>query len=365
MSVPRLGPSRQVNGRFVNQDASADRSLADVWRWFRTRQAAAWPRWVENTARPRLPARVGHGQVAVTFVNHATFLLQTAGATIVTDPVFAGRAGPFGIGGPPRVRRPGLALADLPRVDLVLQSHDHYDHMDLAALRALARRDNPLVLTGLGNARHLRGIGLRRVVELDWGAAHVAGATRVTYVPAQHFSARTPFNRNRALWGGFHVDGDGLRVLFCGDSGYAGHFRDIRAVLGAPDLALVPIGAYEPRWFMQVAHMNPEDAVQAHQDLGAAQSVAMHFGCFQLTDEPFDEPVRRLGPALDAAGVPRERFRVLEVPMPRRLPRPPSRSRTQCRIGTMPRAAIVLAGLLAVLAHPRRPRPGASRPIGT
>ena len=227
--------------------------------------------------------------------------------------MFAGRAGPFGRFGPPRVCRPGLALAALPRVDVVLQSHNHYDHMDLAALTELARRDDPLVVTGLGNARHLRGTGLRRVVELDWGEAHASGDMRITYVPAQHFSARTPFDRNRALWGGFHVERDGLRLLFCGDTGYASHFRAIRAVLGAPDLALVPIGAYEPRWFMRAVHMNPEDAVQAHLDLDAAQSVAMHFGCFQLTDEPFDEPVQRLGPALDGAGVPRERFRALAV----------------------------------------------------
>lgn len=313
MGAPRAG------GRFVNQVAKADRGLAHVARWFLTRKAARWPASVANTARPDLPEAVEPGQVAVTFVNHASFLLQTAGLTWLTDPVFAERASPVTWAGPRRVRPPGLAFEDLPEVHVVLLSHNHYDHMDVAALARLDARFQPLFLTGLGNKAVLARLGLRRVAELDWDESLRIGDQAVaTFTPAQHFSARTPFDRNRTLWGGFYLEVERLRLYFAGDTGYAGHFRDIRARLGAPHLALLPIGAYEPRWFMEVAHLNPEDAVRAHLDLAASHSLGMHFGTFQLTDEPFDAPVEALHEARGAAGVEADRFAVLEVGETRR-----------------------------------------------
>jgi L-ascorbate metabolism protein UlaG (beta-lactamase superfamily) len=168
-------------------------------------------------------------------------------------------------------------------------------------------------VTPLGNGRLLRAAGFHRVEELDWWETAGAAPLPVTVTPAQHFSARGPFDRNRALWGGFLIEAGGRRILHAGDSGYGSHFREIAERLGPIDLALVPIGAYEPRWFMKDIHMNPAEAVQAHLDLGARQSIAMHFGTFQLTPEGIDEPVRELTRALQERGTPADRFRVMQV----------------------------------------------------
>jgi len=255
-----------------------------------------------------------HGNdIVVTFIGHATFLIQTQTATIITDPVFADHAGPFGLLGPRRVGRPGIAFERLPPVSLILLSHNHYDHCDTHALRKLAQRFDPGVVAPLGNASLLRSVGLGRVEELDWwNEASVAGVP-VTLTPAHHFSARTPFDRNRALWGGFVITIGARRIYFAGDTGYTAAFKDIYERFGSVDLALLPIGAYEPRWFMQSIHMNPAEAVQAHLDLRAHTSVAMHFGTFQLTPEGIDEPVHALADALDRHGIAPNAFRALSV----------------------------------------------------
>ena len=269
-----------------------------------------WPSRVDVTVT-RPPDR-GGAAAAVTFIGHATFLIQTAAGNVLTDPMYSTRAGPFNLLGPRRVRRPAVAFDQLPPISTVLLSHNHYDHCDLPTLRRLARRFDPLVVTPLGNAPLVRSAGIRRVEELDWWQQASATPMRVALTPAQHFSARTPFDRNRALRGGFMLGVDGLRVYFAGDTAYAPFFRDIRERLGPIHLALLPIGAYEPRWFMQSVHMNPAEAVQAHLDLDAATSVAMHFGTFQLTTEGIDDPPRALDEACQARHVPRSRFRTLD-----------------------------------------------------
>lgn len=251
--------------------------------------------------------------IVITFIGHATFLIQTPEQTVLTDPVFADHAGPFGALGPRRVRRPGIAFDRLPPVSLILLSHNHYDHCDVRALRALARRDHSTVLTPLGNGRLLRSVGFRRVEELDWWDESKTAALPVTLTPAHHFSARTPFDRNRALWGGFVVTIGGRRVYFAGDTAYTTVFAEIYKRYGGVDLALLPIGAYEPRWFMQSIHMNPPEAVQAHLDLHAKASVAMHFGTFQLTPEGIDEPVQALAEARARLGIASHDFRTLDV----------------------------------------------------
>ncbi|MDT8870656.1 MBL fold metallo-hydrolase [Komagataeibacter rhaeticus] len=191
--------------------------------------------------------------MAVTFIGHSTFLIRLPRAdgtavTILTDPIFSKRCSPFSFIGPKRVRAPGRRLADLPKVDIVLVSHAHYDHMDLPSLRALARRgDDPLVVTPLENARFMRGTGLKRIMELDWWQGVDADGMHVTCTPARHGAARTPFDRNRSLWGGFMLrDGAGHRLFFAGDTADGRHWGLIRDRLGAPDLALLPIGAYAP-----------------------------------------------------------------------------------------------------------------------
>jgi L-ascorbate metabolism protein UlaG (beta-lactamase superfamily) len=293
--------------RFSNEDPSAFRGLGDVLRWAITRRFQPWPAWVENRVRfePRTPRG---DEVLVTFVNHATFLLQHASITLLTDPVWSRRVSPVQWSGPARVHAPGIPFDDLPHVDLVLVSHSHYDHMDVATLRRLQQRFRPRVVTTLGNKAFLERNGLQSVAELDWWQS----LDFVTATPAQHFAARTPFDRNRTLWAGFALRLGERRLFFTGDSGYAPHFARIGERLGPFDAAFIPIGAYEPRWFMCVNHMNPEEAVRAHLDLRSRLSVAMHFGCFQLTDEPRDEPLAHLARARDAHGVLPSSFRALD-----------------------------------------------------
>jgi len=292
----------------------ADKSFFDLMRWRFSGGAAAWPETAAPgaiplplAAAPAAPDR--DGAVTATFIGHATFLLQWRGLTILTDPVWSERCSPVAWAGPKRVRPPALAWADLPPIDVVLISHNHYDHLDLSTLRRLDDHSRPLLVTGLGNRAFLEGHGLKRVVELDWWQQHEAGGARLTFAPAVHWSNRGGDGRNATLWGAFMIEAAGTRVYFGGDTGYGTHFAETRRRLGVPDLALLPIGAYEPRWFMKTMHMNPEEAVQAHRDLGARRSVGLHFGTWQLTDEAIDAPVEALAAARVAGGVEAVEFR--------------------------------------------------------
>ena len=295
--------------RFFNPGpAGPARGLAQVLRWrLRASERATWPRHVANPAFSPPPPAAAPGAAAVTFVNHSTFLIRLPGCVLLTDPIFSERCSPLSWAGPARVRPPGVALADLPRPDVVLISHNHYDHMDLPSLQELQRRHAPRFVTTLGNAAGLAEAGIE-AAELDWWESVTIGAIRVTATPARHFSARTPFDRDRTLWGGFIMESDGGKILFAGDSGTGPHWGEIKRRLGAPDVALLPIGAYEPRWFMSPAHMNPAEAVRAHLALGAKRSVGMHFGTFQLTDEAIDAPERALEAARLEAGLAPEAF---------------------------------------------------------
>ena len=296
--------------RFRNPNGANGRTFWMVPRMLLTSRTR-WPATLP--VEPRRPPGAGPDDVVVTFIGHATFLIQVGAISLLIDPVYSQRASPVSFAGPRRVRVPGVRFDDLPPIALVLLSHNHYDHCDLATLRALERRFHPRLVTPLGNGRLLRSAGIRDVEELDWWQSASAAPLPVTLTPAQHFSARGPFDRNRALWGGFLIEARGRRLLFAGDSGYGPHFREIAARLAPVDLALLPIGAYEPRWFMKDIHMNPAEAVQAHLDLGARQSLAMHYGTFQLTPEGVGEPVRELTKALRERGVPTEQFRPAEV----------------------------------------------------
>ncbi len=304
-------PTDHFDGRrFFNPNGANGQPLWMVPRLLLT----PWTRWPsEVTVEPRRPPNPGPDAVVVTFVGHAAFLIQVGTTNVLIDPVYYRRASPLPFAGPHRVRAPGVRFDDLPTISLVLLSHNHYDHCDLGTLQLLERRFHPRFVTPLGNGRLLRAAGIPQVEEIDWWETSSTAPLPVTLTPAQHFSARHMFDRNRALWGGFLIEAGGLRILHAGDSGYGPHFREIGARLGPIDLALLPIGAYEPRWFMKDIHMNPAEAVQAHLDLAARQSIAMHFGTFQLTPEGIDEPVRELANALRDRGVLGERFRPLEV----------------------------------------------------
>jgi L-ascorbate metabolism protein UlaG (beta-lactamase superfamily) len=270
-----------------------------------------WPS--EVPVEPHRPPVPKPDEVVITFIGHSTVLIQSPAANVLIDPVYSERASPFSFAGPRRVRASGVRFDDLPPISLVLLSHNHYDHCDLNTLRLLEQRFHPAAVTPLGNGRLLRAAGFRQIEELDWWGTSSSAPLPITVTRAQHFSARTPFDRNRNLWGGFLIEAGGYRILHAGDSGYGPHFQEIGAQLGPIDLALLPIGAYEPRWFMKDIHMNPAEAVQAHLDVGARRSIAMHFGTFQLTPEGIEEPVRALADALREREVSSERFRVMEV----------------------------------------------------
>jgi L-ascorbate metabolism protein UlaG (beta-lactamase superfamily) len=327
--------------RFFTPGSPPVPGFSSVLRWRLSRRVAPWSECsvISQPAPP--PPAPGSPDIAITWVNHSTFLLQFDGLAVLTDPVFGKRIGIFGLIGPRRVHAPGIAFESLPRIDAVLLSHDHYDHCDLPTLARLARTHSPLVVAPLGYRPLLRRAGIVSVAELDWWQSHtltlpsrsaqatgaggrqnVSKATSarapdrtitLTLTPAQHWSNRLSGRRCGRLWGGFHMASDQRRVFFAGDTGYhPAFFKDVRSRLGAPDVALLPIGAYEPRWFMRGQHVDPADAVQIHRDLQSRLSLGMHWGTFQLTDEARLDPPAALSDALSAAHVPQESFRVVE-----------------------------------------------------
>ena len=312
--MSRFPVSNHFDGvRFFNPRGAPPRPLKDVITWQRTRSRVPWPLSAPLRPYPAPPREVPAGRIAVTFIGHSTFLVRTSSAVFLTDPVFTTHAGPFGRTGPRRVRPPAIALADLPPLDLVLVTHNHYDHLQPSSLRHVARRGRPEVVTSLGLAPLVGRLGFRRAVELDWWQSHdVPGVGCVTSVPARHFSARTPWDRDRTLWAGFVIESGGVTIYFAGDTGYSPDLAEIGRRFRRIDLALIPVGAYEPRWFMHPVHVNPEEAVRLHLDIGVTRSIGMHFGTFQLTDEGIDEPIAALSRAREAAGLPAEAFGVLD-----------------------------------------------------
>jgi L-ascorbate metabolism protein UlaG (beta-lactamase superfamily) len=252
---------------------------------------------------------VNGNELRVTFINHSTLLLQQGGANILTDPIWSERASPFSFIGPRRRRKPGVEWEDLPRIDIVLISHNHYDHLDLATLRRLAAQGHSQFVVPTGVARLLRSRNISPVHELDWGESLSPAGQPATIhcVPAMHFSARGVFDRNRTLWCGYLIQAEDRIIYFAGDTGFGDHFARIREQFGSPRLALLPIGAFEPRWFMSPVHMAPDEAVRAHQILAAQTSIAIHHGTFQLGDDAIDTPKQRL-----RACAPGDSFLVLD-----------------------------------------------------
>lgn len=274
---------------------------------------SSWPKTAKNLGTPRMHEELGPGDVAITFIGHVTFLIQMPGINILTDPIWSKRASPFRRIGPRRVRSPAVAFDDLPPIDLILISHNHYDHLDLKTLKRLQERFAPKALIAAGDKRLVQSTGLTDVHEFDWwDELQLRPGLKVTFAPTQHFSARSLWNRQKSLWGGFMIENEGRRVFFCGDAGYSSHFVDIKKRLGAPDIALFGIGSYEPRWFMRSMHMNPAEAVQAHEDIGSKQSIAMHFGTFRMSAEGIDQPKDELRIALSQKGISEDSFAVLK-----------------------------------------------------
>ncbi|MBN8508457.1 MAG: MBL fold metallo-hydrolase, partial [Burkholderiales bacterium] len=286
---------------------------------------APTPRVEPDLAFLHANARAGMAmRPTATWIGHATVLMQMGGLNLLTDPHFTERASPLSFAGPKRALPPGLALEQLPRIDLVLISHNHYDHLDLGSVQALNRQPGgpPLFVVPLGVAAWMRDAGIEHVVELDWWQAHRIGAVEVVLTPVQHWSGRSLTDRMRTLWGGYAVFAPDLHLYFTGDAGWSKDFADTRERFaplqaagrgGGFDLALIAIGAYEPRWFMKEQHLNPAEAVQVHRELGAKRSLGVHWGTFELTDEALDEPPRALAAARRAQGVADDAFIVLPV----------------------------------------------------
>ena len=302
--------------RFFDLHGVPPKRTADVLRWWLSGGKAEWPAWYPYPYSDRPPARVEGAAWRISFVGHATLLIQTAGLNILTDPIWSERASPFTFAGPKRVNAPGIAFEALPPIDVVLVSHAHYDHLDAPTLSRLAAAHRPRVITPLGNDTIMRDHDPAiRAEALDWGDRVALGnGLTVTLSPMRHWSARTFLDRNKALWAAFVLETPAGRIYLVADSGYGDghHFRTARERYGPFRLAVLPIGAYEPRWFMQGQHMNPEESVRAFRDCGAELALAHHFGTFHLTDEAMDAPEAALKAALAGAGLAPQRFRVLK-----------------------------------------------------
>jgi L-ascorbate metabolism protein UlaG (beta-lactamase superfamily) len=313
--------SDHFDGRKFHNINPRQHGFPDLLRWMLSRQRGKWPKWRDSEPGPKPPERVpGSAEPAdalrVTFVNHTTFLIQMFGMNIVTDPVWTLRASPVQWAGPKRVRAPGIRFEDLPPIDAVLLSHDHYDHMDVATLRRLHGEHDPLYFTGLGNGRRLRKLGIERVSEMDWwDETSLPNGMKLVCVPAQHFSGRTPFDRDTTLWCGFVLlppaeSANSEAIYFAADTGFGPHFEMIAKRFPNLRLSILPIGAFRPEWFMGEVHCSPRQSVKAHRVLGTRRSVASHFGTFPLADDGENEPAQRLAEALQEEGLTSCDFRI-------------------------------------------------------
>ena len=303
-------------GKYRNLEPVPRHGLGDFLRW----QLAPGRRFPQGK-RYTLLRPDGHllmnppAKPQLVWLGHASFLFQHRSLNVLTDPVLSDRASPFRFVGPRRFTPPALTVAEMPPIHLVLISHNHYDHLDEATVRQLHQRfgANLCFCIPKGLRRWFEKRGIHNLVELDWWqSTPLAGKNEVFCLPAQHFSGRTATDTNTSLWCSWLLEMDGFRFYFGGDTGYGQVFRDIGELFAPIDLALLPIGAYDPRWFMAPVHVAPEEAGRIHQDIGARQSVAMHWGTFVLTDEPMDEPPRRLRLALERQGISELAFRVMQ-----------------------------------------------------
>lgn len=313
MGLKRSGAPRSASGRYRNNYQNDSHDGGPMWKFLRDMRRQRWqsPNFRRADNDPAWLA-ANRSQTSFTWIGHATYLIQFAGLNILTDPVMSRRTSPVQWAGPKRLAPLGLHFDELPRIDLVIVSHNHYDHLDSQTVQRIARRDQPSFVVPLGVQQWFRKRGLSHVSELDWWQSSLVRGLRVHAVPAQHFSGRSLKDRNQSLWCGFVLEAEGERIYFAGDTGYGPDFQDIGQQFGHMDYSILPVGAYDPRSFMRPVHVDPEEAVRIHQDVNSRLSLAMHWGTFRLTLEPLDEPPRRLAAAVKAAGLSPDCFRVLQ-----------------------------------------------------
>lgn len=301
--------------KFHNLSKVKGRGLLDILKWSLNKDPGPWEKLTKRDAKFGQPPKplVKDGEIVVTFVNHTTFLIQVNGLNILTDPIWSERASPFQWIGPKRMRPPGIRFEDLPQIDVVLISHNHYDHLDVHTAKKLKERFDPLFIAPLGVSVYLQEHGITDTAELDWWEKQKISETiNTSAVPAQHFSGRGLSDRDKTLWCGYVIETPAGTIYFAGDTGYDGFFKKIGARFAPIDIALIPIGAYRPRWFMKPIHVDPEQAVLIHKDLNAKTSIGMHFGTFPLADEGMHEPIRDLAKARKKQKLADEEFIVMD-----------------------------------------------------
>ncbi len=299
--------------KFINPGNAQAKGLSDVFKWMMQRKQGPWKEKLESNYGEKPEAVVTNG-VKITFVNHSTFLIQTAGVNLLTDPVWSERTSPFGFAGPKRMKQPGIRFEDLPKIDYVILSHNHYDHLDINTLKVIYKIHQPKLITPLGVKAFLDSHQITSATDMDWWQEiSLSDSLVIQSVPAQHFSGRGVFDRDATLWCGYVIKNASGNIYFAGDSGYNEHtFKEIGRRCAPVSVALIPIGAFKPTWFMSPIHCSPAEAVKIHFDVNAAQSIATHFGTFPLADDGEEDPILELTQAITQASLAPEKFLVLK-----------------------------------------------------
>lgn len=302
-------PSDHFDGeKFFNPGMDKENGLKDVLKWMMNRDRGKWER-KNNLPGEKPNPRVEGSSLVITFVNHSTFLIQTEGLNILTDPVWSERVSPFKNAGPKRMVNPGLNMNDLPPIDIILLSHNHYDHLDIDTMKELCRNFHPLILTPLGVGKFLMEHHISKWRDFDWWESFAVNEdVKISAVPAQHFSGRGFKDRNKTLWCGYVITTTYGNIYFAGDSGYGSFFKSIGDRFQPITASIIPIGAYLPRWFMSPIHCSPDEAVKIHVDIHSEKSIASHFGTFPLADDGMDEPKIDLKKSLALNYIPEDKF---------------------------------------------------------
>ncbi len=283
--------------KFLNGEGYEEKGFSDLFKWMTSREPGEWTELGEDEVEygEKPVSRVSDSTQVITFINHSTFLIQTDGLNIITDPVYSKRVSPFSFAGPKRMRPPGIKFEDLPEIDVVLLSHNHYDHLDISTLKRIKETFNPVFITPLGVDLYLNKKGIQNTVSLDWWqGTQLSDSVIVDAVQAQHFSSRGMFDRDKTLWAGFVIQSPNGNIYFAGDTGYNTFFKEIGNRYAPIKTSLIPIGAYIPRWFMGSVHIDPQHAIQIHKDVNSEFSIGMHFGTFPLADDGQDDPIKEL-----------------------------------------------------------------------
>ncbi len=311
---PYKGPITQhFNGkRFQNPSRRKANSFKEVGQYIQKREPDKWAFQNDAFIRKELPPVPNEEQVQFIFINHSTFLIQHKGLNILTDPIWSKRCSPFQFIGPQRMRPPGLDFDALPKIDVVLISHNHYDHMDKNTIKRLNKVHQPTYICPLGNDKILKSWGCKNIVCKDWWSVTEIADLQFHIIPANHFSSRGFYDRNTSQWCGFYIQSNQRRIYYVGDTGYGDNFEEVKSRIGSPDLSFIPIGAFKPEWFMGPIHVTPEEAIQIHLDVESTKSIAMHFGTFPLADDNPKRAKERLLKGLKKAQLNESDFEIVE-----------------------------------------------------